>query len=76
MAFKDDKTRANVVGIRATENIIQLVEVAKLLKWFYDESSEKAVLRYLPCFEMHLASKPTLANLTPLQAQRIINSHS
>ena len=76
LAFEDDETRANIVGIRAAENIMQLVEVAKLLQWFYDESSETAVLQCLPCFKMHLASKPTLANLTPLQAQRIINSQS
>ena len=53
LAFKDDETRANIVGIRAAENIMQLVEVAKLVQWFFDESSETAVLHCLPCFQMH-----------------------
>ena len=49
---------------------------SNLRQWFYDESSETAILRCLPCFKIQLTAKPTLASLTPLKAQRALSSSS
>ena len=76
LAFEDGTTRKSITGMREAQNIFQLAEASKLIEWFYDESSETAVLRCLPCFKLHAVAKPHITNLTPLQAQRILNSTS
>ena len=68
MAFEDSEKRVSTGKLRASENIYQLVGATSLLQWFYDESSETAILHCLPCFKIQLAAKPTLASLTPLKA--------
>ena len=75
-AFEDGTTRKSITGMREAQNIFQLAEASQLIEWFYDESSETAVLRCLPCFRLHVVAKPHIVNLTPLQAQRILNSTS
>ena len=66
LAFEDKDVRRSVSAMRKAENILELTESTQLLEWFYDESTECAVLRCLPCFELNVAAKPTLAKLTPL----------
>ena len=76
LAFKDKDVRRSVSAMRKAENILELTESTQLLEWFYDESTECAVLRCLPCFELNVAAKPTLAKLTPLKAQQILSPKS
>ena len=74
LAFEDDDTRKSVMAMRKAENVLQLAKLTQLIEFFYDEESQTAILRCLPCYKVHLASKPTLGKLTPFQASRIINS--
>ena len=74
LAFEDDDTRKSVMAMRKVENVLQLAKLTQLIEFFYDEESQTAILRCLPCYKVHLASKPTLGKLTPFQASRIINS--
>ena len=76
LAFEDSDVHKSVIAVRSTENIIELSSATKLLQWFYDEGTECAVLRCFPCFRILLEAKPTLANLTPAQAQSLLNSSS
>lgn len=76
LAFEDSDVHKCVIAMRSTNNIIELSSASKLLEWFYDEGSENAVLRCLPCFKLLVEAKPTLANLTPAQVQRLLNSTS
>ena len=73
LAFEDD-TRKSVMAMRKAENVLQLAKLTQLIKFFYDEQSQTAILRCLPCYKVHLASKHTRGKLTPFQASRIINS--
>ena len=68
LAFEDKDVRRSVSAMGKAENILKLTEFTQLLEWFYDESTECAVLRCLPCFELNVASKPTLAKLTTLKS--------
>lgn len=74
LALEDGEVQKSLFTMRKAENILQLTESSQLLEWFYDETTECAVLRCLPCFQLHLAAKPTLAKLTPLKAQRLLNT--
>ena len=74
LAFEDDDTRKSVMAMRKAENVLQLAKLTQLIEFFYDEESQTAILRCLPCYKVHLASKSTLGKLTPFQASRIINS--
>ena len=74
LAFDDELTRNSLKGIREAENILELANATELVDFFYDEHSQDAVLRCLPCYNLYLKSRPTLSNLTPFEAQRIINS--
>ena len=74
LALEDGEVQKSLSTMREAENILQLTESTQLLEWFYDETTECAVLRCLPCFQLHLAAKPTLAKLTPLKAQRLLNT--
>ena len=74
LASEDEDTRKSVMALREAENILQLTKLTQLIQFFYDEQSQTAVLRCLPCYKLHLASKPTLGKLTPFQASWIINS--
>ena len=76
LVFEDDDVRKGVLAMKEAKNILQLAEVSEFLQFFYDEESETAVLRCLPCFKMHLAARPALTDLSPFQAQRIINTSS
>ncbi len=76
LALEDSDVHKSVTAARSTENIIDLSSATKLLQWFYDEGTECAVLRCFPCFQILLEAKPTLANLTPAQAQSLLNSTS
>ena len=76
LVFEDPETGRQVAAMKKANNINELVEASKPIQWFYDEKSGCAVLRCLPCYELHLKAKPTLADLTPLQAQRILNPRS
>ena len=76
LAFEDKDVQRSVSAMRKAENILELTESTQLLEWFYDESTECAVLRCLPCFELNVAAKPTLAKLTPLKAQQLLNPKS
>lgn len=73
LVFEDDNVRTAVLAMREAKNIRDLADVSELLEFFYDEDSETAVLRCLPCFKLYLSAKPTLSGLSPLQAQRMIN---
>jgi hypothetical protein len=53
--------------------MIELNDATRLLEWFYDEITECAILRCLPCLELHLAARPTLRPLTPFRAQQLLN---
>ncbi len=53
LALEDGTTSKYIAGMRVAQNIFQLAEASKLIECFYDESSETAVLRCLPCFKMH-----------------------
>jgi hypothetical protein len=59
--------------MRETENIIQMNDTTPLLEWFYDEDTECGVLRCAPCYELHIAAKPTLRSLTPFRANKLLN---
>ncbi|CAB3992085.1 Hypothetical predicted protein [Paramuricea clavata] len=74
LAFEDSEVRTSVNKIREANNIVELNDASPLLQWFYDEITETAVLRCLPCSQLQQEAKPSLAKLTPLQAQRILNS--
>lgn len=76
LAFEDNEARESVSAMRKAENIVELTESTQLLEWYYDEATECAVLRCLPCFRLQLAAKPTLAKLTPLKAQHLLNPKS
>ena len=76
LAFEDKDVRRSVSAMRKAENILELTESTQLLEWFYGKSTECAVLRCLPCFELNVAAKPTLAKLTPLKAQQILSPKS
>ena len=76
LAFEDNDVRRSVSAMRKAENILELTESTQLLEWFYDEATECAVLQCLPCFELSIAAKPTLAKLTPLKAQQLLNPKS
>ncbi len=69
LALEDGEVQRSISTMREAENILQLTESTQLLEWFYNETTECAVLR---CFQLHLAAKPTLAKLTPLKAQRLL----
>jgi hypothetical protein len=71
LALEDGEIQKSLSTMRKAENILRLTESSQLLEWFYDETTECVVLRCLPCFQLHLAAKPTLAKLTPLKAQRL-----
>jgi hypothetical protein len=73
LACEESKVRKSVQEIRKANNIIELNDATRLLKWFYDEITECAILRCLPCFELHLAARPTLRPLTPFRAQQLPN---
>ena len=62
--------------MKEAKNIRQLADVSETIQFFYDEESEAAVFRCLPCFKMHLAARPTVSDLSPFQVHRIINSSS
>ena len=74
LAFKDSEVRISMNKIREANNIIELGDALPLLQWFYDEPTERAVLRCLHCFLLHQEAKPSLGKLTPLQAQKVLNS--
>lgn len=76
LACEDSDTSKAMLRIKSAENILQLAEATNLLEWFYDEDAETGILRCLPCFQLHMASRPTLTSLTPLKAQRILSSSS
>ena len=76
LAFEDNNVRKSVPAMRKAENILVLTESSQLLEWFYDETTECAVLRCLPCFQLHVAAKPTIAKLTALKAQSLLNTKS
>ena len=76
LVFEDDDVRKGALAMKEAKNILQLAEVSEFLQFFYNEESETAVLRCLPCFKMHLAARPALTDLSPFQAQRIINTSS
>ena len=76
LAFEDNDVQKSVSAMRKAENILELTESSQLLEWFYDEATECAVLQCLPCFQLQLAGKPTLVQLTPLKAQHLLNPKS
>lgn len=69
LVFEDPETGRQGAAMKMAMNISELVETLKLVQWFYDGKSGCVILRCLPCYELYLTAKPTLANLTPLQAQ-------
>ena len=74
LAYKDDDTRKSVMAMQKGENVLQLAKLTQLIEFFSDKQSQTALLHCLPCYKVHLASKPTLGKLTAFQASRIINS--
>ena len=72
----DSETSKGILRLKAAENILELTGSSSLLEWYYDEGEEIGILRCLPCFRLHLLSKPTLANLKPREAQRLLSSSS
>jgi hypothetical protein len=76
LACEDSDTSKAIRRLKSAENIIQIAEATNLLEWFYDEDEETGILRCLPCFQLYMASRPNLANLTPLRAQRLLSSSS
>ena len=66
LAFEDD-TRKSVMAMRKAENVLQLAKLTQLIKFFYGEQSQTAILRCLPCYKVHLASKHTLGKLLPFK---------
>ena len=54
------------------------VELVRNLCIYFVEYSRvtKAIDRCLPCYQLHIAAKPTLQNLTPLKAQQLLSSSS
>ena len=63
------------MAMREARNIFQLVDASQLLQFFYDDESETAILRWLACFKLHLASKQTLSSLTSFQANTQLVKH-
>ena len=43
------------------------------LEGFYDKDTEFGLLQYAPCYELHVAAKPTLRSLTPFRANQLLN---
>ena len=76
LVSEDSDVLRSLTAMRQAINIHQLAEASKFLEFYYDEDSETALLRCLPCFKLQLAARPTLNSLTPLAAQRIINPSS
>ncbi len=60
--------------MQTASNIHQLAEASKYLEFFYNEELDTGLLHCNPCFKMQITARPTLNNLSPFQAQRIINS--
>ena len=46
----------------------------QILGIFYNEESETGLLHCKPSFKLQVTARPTINNLSPFQAQRIINS--
>ena len=67
------KEESAITELQTAENIIQLAESTKLLEWLYDETTEYAVVRCLPCFQLELAAKVALRKLSPFQAQQLLS---
>ena len=64
----------SLATMRTASNIHQLAEASKYLEFFYNEESETGLLRCKACFKLQVTARPTINNLSPFQAQRIINS--
>ena len=54
LALEDGEVQKSLSTMREAENILQLTESTQLLEWFYDETTECAVLR---CFQLHHRQK-------------------
>lgn len=77
LAFEEeDSVRTSIDSMKKATNIVELCEATDLIQWFHDEKTESAILRCLPCFELHIAAKQTLAKLTPFKAAQLLNSKS
>ena len=73
----NDRNQAKTLErVKKVENINEIMEATDLIEWFYDESSKCGALRSKLCFELPEISKPHIFTLTPLRAQRILNSSS
>lgn len=71
-ACEDSEVGTSVQEIRKANNIIELNNTTQLFEWYYDEITECAILRCLPCFELHVFSRPTLRPLTLFRAQQLL----
>ena len=73
LACENTETRDSIIEIKESDNIIQMNDATPLLERFYDEDTECGVLRCAPCYELHVAAKPTLRSLTPFRANQLLN---
>ena len=76
LLFEDGDVRTSIVAMREATNVRQLANVSEFLEIFYDEETESSILRCLPCFQLHLAARPTISSLSPFEAHRIISTTS
>ena len=76
LAFEDGDIQKAVLAMKEAKDICQLADMSETMHFSFDEESETAVLCCLPCFNMHVAARPALSDLSPFQAHRIINSSS
>ena len=74
IAFDDDLARSSVKLMKEAKNVWEMASATDLIEFFYDEELEESIIRCSPCYNLCLKSRPTLATITPFQAQRIINS--
>jgi hypothetical protein len=72
LVFEDDHVRAAVLAMREAKNIYSLIDEHEFLEFFYDEDSETAILRCLPCFKLHQLAKRNIRHLSPFEAQQKI----
>ena len=74
LVAEDNEVLKSLAAMLTASNIHQLAEASKYLEFFYNEEPETGLLRCKPCFKLQVTARPTINNLSPFQAQRIINS--
>ena len=76
VAFCDTDTNRVLNGMRQSENILEMTDACNHLEWYYNETTEEAVLRCKACFFVQKTAKPSLKKLSPYEAQKLLNKET